>query len=273
MDDPLLQDRIAAARAYEALHVPALFGQWAPSVLDAADVTSGDRVLDVACGTGVLGRAALDRVGRAGSVTGIDPDPGMLAVAAELAPAASWRLAAAEDLPYPDAAFDAVVSQFGMMFFRDRSRAAREMLRVVPPGGRVAVAVWGALEHTDAYPEAVALFERLAGPEAATALRAPFALGDGDALAMLFEDAGASTVDLTTRHGTARFPSVRAMVEADLRGWLPVMGVVLDEASIQRVLGEAERALSGYVGTDGTVTFAMPAHIVTAVRIDDAGGF
>jgi SAM-dependent methyltransferase len=181
MADPHLQNQIEAARAYEALHVPALFGQWATPVLDAVGVKAGDRVLDVACGTGVLGRTALARVGNGGSVAGIDPDPGMIAVASELTPAAEWRLGLAEELPYPDATFDTVVSQFGMMFFEDRPGAVREMLRVVPPGGTIAVAVWDGLDNTEAYPEAVDLFERMAGPDAAEALQAPFVLGDAGA--------------------------------------------------------------------------------------------
>ncbi|MFO7546992.1 MAG: methyltransferase domain-containing protein [Trueperaceae bacterium] len=266
MADSLLQDQVAAARAYEALHIPALFGQWATPVLDAVGVKAGDRVLDVACGTGVLGRTALDRVGGGGSVAGIDPDPGMIAVASEITPAVEWRLGLAEDLPYPDAAFDTVVSQFGMMFFRDRGRAVREMLRVVPEGGSVAVAVWDGLDNTEAYPEAVDLLARMAGRDAADALQAPFVLGDADALAKLFEDSDADSVAVTTRRGTARFPSVRAMVEADLRGWLPVMGVVLDEDLIRAILDEAEDELDAYVKADGTVAFDVPAHIVTGTR-------
>src|SRR5690606_19197038 len=119
---------------------------------------------------------------------------------------------------------------------------------------------------TEAYPEAVDLFERMAGQDAAKALQAPFVLGDADALARLFEDADADSVDVTTRRGTARLPSVRAMVEADLRGWLPVMGVVLQEDLIQAILDEAEDELDAYVRADGTVSFDVPAHIVTATR-------
>ena len=91
MKDNVLHDQIAAARAYEELHVPALFQQWSVSVLDAARIEPGHRVLDVACGTGVLAREAWARVGPAGCVAGLDPDPGMLAVAEQLAPMVEWR--------------------------------------------------------------------------------------------------------------------------------------------------------------------------------------
>ncbi len=80
----------AAEWAYEALFVPALFGQWAPRVADAAQVQPGQRVLDVACGTGILARELLSRVGPSGRVVGIDPSPGMMAVAERLAPSVTW---------------------------------------------------------------------------------------------------------------------------------------------------------------------------------------
>ena len=128
MSAPALQAQVDAAKVYESLFVPALFGQWAPEIGDAARVQPGQRVLDVACGTGVLARAILARTGPSGQVVGLDPNPGMLAVASELAPAVTWRQGAAESMPFPDQSFDAVVSQFGLMFFQDRQQAVREML-------------------------------------------------------------------------------------------------------------------------------------------------
>lgn len=265
MNNPSIDEQIAGARAYEALHVPALFKQWCTRVLDAAGVAPGHRVLDVACGTGILAREAAVRVGPTGSVVGVDIGSGMLAVAKELAPSIEWRECAAESLPYPDRSFDAVVSQFGLMFFSDRSGALRQMIRVLKPGGRLAVAVWDSLDNCEAYPEEVTLLQRLAGKEAADALRAPFALGDRAELIALFETSGVKSVNVETHTGTARFPSVRTMVEADLRGWLPIMGVVLQEEQIDRILTEAEEVLAKYVTADGKAVFRLPAHIVTGV--------
>lgn len=266
MNDSTLQAQIDAATAYQEFFVPALFQEWAPWVVAAANLQPGQRVLDVACGTGVLARVAAACVGAGGAVCGLDANPGMLAVAARLAPDIDWREGMAEALPYPDQSFDAVVSQFGLMFFGDRLQALREMLRVLVPGGRLAVAVWDSLEHTPAYADEVALLARLAGEEAADALRAPFVLGDMQALKALFVAAGAESPSITSHTGTARFPSIRAMVEADLRGWLPVMGVNLDEQLIAHILAEAEHALGRYVTAAGEVVFASPAHIVRAAK-------
>jgi len=190
----------------------------------------------------------------------------MLAVARTLAPSVDWREGDAESLPFPHRSFDAVVSQFGLMFFADRHRAIREMLRVLAPGGRLAAAVWDSLDNSPAYAAEVALLERIAGKRAADALRAPFVLGDRRQLNQLFEDAGIGPVDIQTHQGTGRFPSIQRMVEADLRGWLPVMGVILPEEMIARVLQEAESALSAYATAEGQVRFASPAHIVTATK-------
>jgi ubiquinone/menaquinone biosynthesis C-methylase UbiE len=149
---------IEGARAYEGLHVDALFRQWAGPLLDAAQVSAGDRVLDVACGTGIAAREAHDRVGSAGgSVIGLDIGPGMLAVAESIEPAVTWIEGDAGQLPFDDNHFDAVFSQFGLMFFSDRVRAIAEMLRCAKPGRRVAVAVWDSLERSEAYPISVDL--------------------------------------------------------------------------------------------------------------------
>lgn len=266
MGKPTLQAQVDAANAYEALFVAALFGQWAPKVADAAQIQPGQRVLDVACGTGILAREIAPRVGSVGRVVGIDPSPGMVAVAKQLAPAIEWREGVAESLPFPDQSFDAVVSQFGLMFFTDCRQALREMLRVLTPGGRLAVAVWDSLDNIPAYASEVALLERMAGRQGADALRAPFVLGDRKDLATLFSEAGVASAQVTTHRGTAQFPSIRTMVEADLRGWLPVMGVILSEDQIDLILQEARKALSSYATADGEVTFHLSAHLVTAKK-------
>jgi SAM-dependent methyltransferase len=259
--------QLAAATSYQDLLVPALMEEWAPRVADAARIRPGDQVLDVACGTGVLTRAAADRAGPTGTVTGLDLDPGMLAVAAHLSPTLRWQRGSAVALPFRDHSFDAVVSQFGLMFFPDPAAGLREMMRVLVPGGRLALAVWASLADTPAYAAEVALVDRLADGAAADALRAPFELGEATRLSELCARAGLPAAQIEFRQGRGCFPNIRIMVEADLRGWLPLMGIVLGEDLIEEILRQAEPALQRFVTLDaGGVTFASPALLVTATK-------
>jgi ubiquinone/menaquinone biosynthesis C-methylase UbiE len=265
MDDTLKgQVTRGAAEVYEEFFVPALFSEWAPRVADAARLEPGQKVLDVACGTGVLAREVAPRVAPGGSVVGLDRNEGMLAVARRVAPAVEWRPGMAEALPFPDRAFDAVVSQFGLMFFEDRVAALREMWRVLRPGGRLAVAVWDVLDHSPGYAAMVRLLRRLFGDRVADQLRAPFALGDPEALRSLFAEAGIPGVAIRTSDGTARFPSLEAWVRTDVKGW--TLADLIDDVQYRTLLREAEGELGPYVGRDGAVAFRSPAHIATATK-------
>ncbi|AXK40811.1 methyltransferase domain-containing protein [Crenobacter cavernae] len=266
MSELSLQELAEIAAAYEERLVPALFQEWAKRVADAARIGPGDRVLDVACGTGVLARLAAMRVSPGGSVIGLDINPGMLSEAARIAPEIEWRQGAAESLPFEDGSFDAVVSQFGLMFFTDRRAALREMVRVLVPGGRLAVAVFDSLDNIPAYATMASLLGRLVGEPAANALRFPFALGDTAELSTLFADAGIASAVVATHEGTARFPSISAMVLADVKGWFPLAQIVLDEGQLGALIAEAERVLEPFISADGKVKFRILAHIVTATK-------
>ena len=253
-----------AAETYEEFFVPALFEEWAERVVEAAQIKNGQQVLDVACGTGVLARAAARRVGMKGSVIGLDVNEGMLAVAERKAPDIQWKQGGAESLPFDEDSFDAVISQFGLMFFDDRAAATHEMSRVLRPGGRLAVAVWDRLENTPGYAAMAVLLERLFGAQTAEALYAPFSLGDQEALRSLFNDSYLQNLQLTTLPGTARFASINAWVLTEIKGW--TLSDRIDEAQYQKLLEEAQKELRPFVRSDRTVQFPAPAHIITAQK-------
>ena len=225
----------APAEVYDRSFVPALFAQWGPVMAEAAAVAAGARVLDVGCGTGAATVAAAARAGPDGRVVGLDPNPGMLAVARRH-PGIAWVEGRAEALPFPDAAFDAVVSQFAMMFFDDRVAALREMQRVLAPGGRMAVAVCGALSASPGYSALAALLDRLFGSEVGDTFRAPFALGDARALQALAADAGLGDASVTERVGTVRFPSIAELIATE-RACVWTLGGVLDDDQFLRLRG------------------------------------
>jgi SAM-dependent methyltransferase len=258
------QVTFTAAEVYEEFFVPALFRQWAPRVADAAGIEPGQRVLDVACGTGVLARTVADRVGAEGAVVGLDVNEGMLEVARKKAPGIEWRSGPAEALPFDDVSFDRVVSQFGLMFFENRTAAIREMVRVLRRGGRLAAAVWASLDTSPGYAAVEAMLARLFGDEIAGAIRAPFVLGDSEELRRLFAGAGFGDATIATYEGTARFSSIRTWMYTDIKGW--TLSDRIDDVQYERLLNEAEVALKPFVNAEGTVEFPASAHIVSLTK-------
>lgn len=252
-----------AASVYEEFFVPALFAEWAPKVAGALEPIAPGIVLDVACGTGVLGRELARRLGPA-RVCGVDCNEGMLAVARRMAPNVDWRLARAEALPFESGRCAAIGSQFGLMFFEDRARALSEMWRVLGPRGKLAVAVWGALHDTPGYDAMVELLSSLFGEEIADELRAPFCLGDPSTVGELFERAGIAEPAIETGVGTARFPSIEAWVSTDVRGW--TLADRIDDQEFELLKREASRVLARFALEDGSVEFPSPAHIVFAQK-------
>ncbi len=250
-----------AAEIYDEFFVPSLFGQWAGPLCEAAGVEPGQAVLDVACGTGATTREAATRVQPGGRVTGLDCNSGMLAVASARAPDIRWVEDRAEELPFPDDSFDAVLCQFALMFFEDRARALSEMRRVLRPGGRLALSVWDEAANSPGYDAMIALIETMFGKEAADALRAPFVLGERARLSKVLEAGGLAGAEVATKQGTARFASIREWVRMDVRGW--TLAEFIDDDDFEALVKEAERTLRAYEGADGAVAFPAPAHIVT----------
>ena len=253
-----------AAEVYESCFVPAIFGAWAGPVADAAGIRAGDKVLDVGCGTGVLAREAHRRVGQEGQVVGLDLNQGMLAVAARAEPDVEWRRGDAASLPFEDASFDVVVSQFALMYFPDRVASLREMWRTPAPGGRLAVAAWAAIDHARGYQILVDIVVRQCGREAADVLAAPFVLGDKAELAKLVVDSGISGAEVRLHEGSIRFPSVQEFIRIEVKG-SPLAEMVGDDV-MQSLAAESEDALVEFVVPSGEIVMPMDAHIVTATK-------
>ena len=253
------------ADVYDEQFVPALFRHWGPVLCDAASITSGQHVLDVACGTGALTVAVADRVSPGGVVLGLDANSEMLAVARRKHADIEWHDGRAESLPFADESFDAVVSQFGLMFFDDRVAALREMQRVLRPGGRLALAVCDALEQSPGYASLAALLERLFGKGVADAFRAPFVLGDAAALRVLCAEAGIAEASVVQRQGTVHFASIDALVSTE-RACVWTLGGLLDDAQFEHLRREAQSTFLPFVDAGGMVAFAMPALLVSAAK-------
>ena len=253
------------AEVYDTQFVPALFAQWGPRVVEAAAIAPGQHVLDVGCGTGVLACAAAERAGVDGSVEGLDANAQMLAVARRKPCRVQWHHGRAEAMPFESERFDAVVSQFALMFFESKPTAIAEMLRVLRPRGRLAVAVWDSLERAPGYYALTELLRQLFGAEIATALQAPFTLGETRDLKRLLSDAGAVEVQVQTQPGSVCFASIDAVVSTE-HACIWTLGGLLDEQQFKLLRERAHSALRPFVQSDGSVRFECPAHIVTATK-------
>lgn len=252
-----------AAEVYEQCFVPAIFGRWAPQMVDTVRVAPGDRVLDVGCGTGVLARTAADRVAAESQITGLDLNAGMLAVARRLRPQIDWHQGDATSLPFTDASYDVVMSQFSLMYFPDRTAALKEMMRVLRPAGRLAVAVWGPYERATGYVLLTEITQRRCGQAAADVLTAPFALGDKNMLIDLCKASGINDAVVTLREGIINYPTIEIFVETEVKG--SPLEALLDEESYQGLMQEAQERFQQFC-KGGEVIMPMDAFIITATK-------
>lgn len=259
------------ARIYQEYFVPGNFGRWAPLLLERAAPEPGEGVLDVGCGTGVVAREVAARVGPRGRVVGLDPNPQMLAVARELpAPVGAgvrWREGDAASLP--DGPFDLVTCQQSLQFVPDRAAAAREMRRVLAPGGRAAVSVWRELARQPVYAALLEAEARYLGTTVEEVAGPPFTMGDADALRELLGDAGFARVDLESVTHTVRFPepdrfvTLTTLAAAAVIPSFQALSEADQEGLLETVHREMKPILRDYL-EDDAVVFPMQAHMAVA---------
>jgi ubiquinone/menaquinone biosynthesis C-methylase UbiE len=193
---------------YERYFVPTIGAPLAADLVRIAALRPGERVIDVACGTGVVTRLAAEAVGTTGTVTGLDLNPGMIAVARSVDPTGSsiqWHEGNAEAMPLPDAAFDVVLCQMGLQFVSQKPTALQEMRRVLAHGGRLALNVPGPTAPIFGIMEEG--LKRHIGPQAAGFVRAVFSLHDPEEIRKLIEDAGFHNVVAQAGTKTLHLPS------------------------------------------------------------------
>jgi ubiquinone/menaquinone biosynthesis C-methylase UbiE len=196
--------------------------QIAPSqqlLLEMAELRPGERVLDVACGTGLLSIPAAEAAGPNGGVTGIDISDVMVAASARRAAQlevtnTSFRRMGAEELRFRDGSFDAVLCALGLMYVPEPLTALREQLRVLRRGGRAAAAVWGARDRCG-WAEIFPIVDRRVKTDVCPLF---FQLGRGDALAIAFELAGFDDVRTRRISTLLRYDTAEAACGAAFAG-------------------------------------------------------
>ena len=255
-----------AAELYERYPARYLLGPWAPLLVDAARVAAGERVLDVACGTGVVARIAAQRVGPAGRVVGVDLNPGMIAVArsvpASVGAPIEWLERSALDLRLQDASFDVVLCQQGLQFFPDKAVALQEIRRVLVRGGRLALSVWNSVGlYHGAVAEALA---RLVSDAAARQFSASRQVPSKDELQRLAIEAGFSAVDVRVVRIDVHLPHLDKFTLDHLAATPVASLIAAADPSIRRRIGESVmQQLQAYADGDG-VTCPEETHVLTA---------
>ncbi|ABI59314.1 class I SAM-dependent methyltransferase [Nitrosomonas eutropha] len=262
------------AETYEQYFGRTISAPWTQVLLEYAAPQFGERVLDVACGTGSVARQVAPLVGAAGKVVALDINPAMLAVARALpAPSGApiaWLEGNAINLDLPDNAFELVLCQQGLQFFPDRAAALREMRQVLIDGGRVVISVWQALHRHPVYEALFQATARHLGTTIGT-VDVPFALWNAEELRTLLSDAGFQRIAITPRSLTIHLPAPERFVQLTVLGAATSLPAVvhLDAAArsalVEAVTSETQAVAQRYRDGD-TITFPMSTHIAVAFK-------
>lgn len=256
-----------AAEAYEAFVVSAIFRPWAEFIVDLAAPKPGDRVVDVACGTGIGARIAAERVAPNGMVTGLDIDPAMIAVAGDLAADAAvemdWHVASALEMPFADDSYDLCLCLQGLQFFPDRKAGLAETRRVLHPAGRLFASLWRRIEENKGH---LALARALESQGIDSApVRRPFSFADAGEINRTAREAGFRAVDVRQEEKLVKFQSVEGFIDALAAGAPSARHALVQIPDDRRgdFVAEVTASLEPFVTGNG-LELPMRSHLVIA---------
>lgn len=256
---------------YERYIVPTWMADWVPDLIEAGGVSPGKKVLDVACGTGIVARKVAGLPGPGGRIAAIDLTEGMLRVARacaaqEGATAIEWYHGDVTSMPFSSAEFDTVLCQQGLQFFPDKAAALREMKRVLAPEGTLALSVWGRPKKSPHVPVICEVFSEYFGESSTTIFKIACSLSNPNVLQKLVQDAGFSKIHIRSGIKTARHPLLAEFLPAYLSA-LPVAAQIsaMPENERNRMFRSIETKLADWMEGDG---IAVPAEncILTAIK-------
>lgn len=245
------------------------FEPYAADLVDRLTLKENAAVLEVACGTGIVTRQLRNRLPASGRLVATDLNPDMLAFARKkfsTGETIEWQQADAQNLPFADDSFDAVVCQFGVMFFPDKELAFKEALRVLRPGGVYLFNVWDAMEENEATGIAVNKIASFFEQDPPTFYQTPFGFHDAEVIqAMLqkagFRDVKVSRVTLVSRSNSAS-DAAKGLVEGTpMLVALRERGVT-DPSAITAAVADALRSVYG----EGKIESSMQALVCQASK-------
>jgi ubiquinone/menaquinone biosynthesis C-methylase UbiE len=252
---------------YDKYLGPLIFEPYAQDLANRLSALNAERVLETAAGTGIVTRALERSLSPRGSIVATDLNQPMLDHAAERLPSSrvSWQKADAQALPFPDRSFDAVVCQFGVMFFPDKQQAYREARRVLKPGGHFIFNVWDSIERNEfADLVTAAVADMFAADPPRFLARTPYGYHEQQSVIAEVRSAGFTNVAVETLTRRSLAPTSRDAAIGFCQG-TPLRNEI--EARHANRLAEATEAAAERISArfgKGPVDGMMQAHVFTA---------
>jgi ubiquinone/menaquinone biosynthesis C-methylase UbiE len=268
-----------AAEIYEQHLVPVMFEPFARDLIQLCDIRRSDRILDVACGTGILSRLAIDYVDASvGNVVGVDINPIMLNVARHCSVGNSidWKEGSAMSLPFPNKSFELVICQQGLQFFPDRLKALTEMNRVLvgasnrdKDSGRLVLSVWTSIKDSPGFHILERLLQETISHEAATIMHMPHSLSDSTELISLVRAAGFDKILSKEVTKTISFDSVEEFIIGYTNGSMLASYFSdkkrVDDITLDKLIKAASSELNQFVDEhSGKLSFPLRTRLVSA---------
>ena len=254
---------------YDRYLGPVLFEPYAADLASRLNVSEDASVLELACGTGIVTHHLLAPLGPAAKLVATDLNEAMLGYAGmkfSHEDAVEWKQADATELPFADQSFDAVVCQFGLMFFPDKEKAVRETYRVLKPGGTFLFNVWDAIEQNGLPHTAHKVVVRFFADNPPDFYDVPFSFHDPETIRSLLSAAGFKNIQLTLLPLTAIAASARGVAKGLIHG-NPIITAISERDGSR--IPEIEAALAAAIAAeygDNPVRAKMQALICTAAR-------
>jgi ubiquinone/menaquinone biosynthesis C-methylase UbiE len=250
---------------YDRYLAPLLFDPYAVDLVARLPVQDGMRVLEIACGTGVVTRRLVERLEGRGSIVATDLNEAMFACARKGLPGPrdpKWRHADGTSLPFESRSFDAVLCQFGLMFFPDKAAGAREAFRVLRPGGLYLLNVWDAIEHNPVPRIAHDTIATFFPKDPPVFYTVPFSYHDPAVLESLLRDAGFADVRCERVAREGQSPSAAEAALGLIEG-NPVYGEIMQRRP--EALEEIKAAMAARLARDlGDHPLRAPLRAVVA---------
>mgnify|MGYP001048888447 CR=1 FL=1 len=255
-----------APEIYENTMVPLWFGRWAEELLGLTSLEEGERVLDVACGTGVTTRIAKRDVGARGAVTGLDINSSMLVKARELAPKTeiTWVESDVVETGLPSENFDAIISQHGYHYFPDQPAALKEFLRILAPNGRIAMSIW---DGHSAYTRAIcAAVEKFISPDIAAKQRSQRETPSLETLLAQVSAAGYCNTVVVRQELLIEVPLAAEFVPLHL-GSMPIANAFhnLSDDRKKALIADVAQTLEGHIVSD-KIVYPDAVNVVMGVK-------